>query len=182
MAFYIKRAYFVNLSLGKLALCVSISVSSIRGSHRLTLAAVRGSNIYRSLSSKFSNLRALFDASAYFLVVLDLIIFACLRLGWSETSTYITYPTSDPITVYVDESGCDKRISFRRTGWSPVGATPLQVSKFHRDQRYQILPAYAQDGVVFSRVFQGSTMQLYLRTSLSNFSNIAESELNQTGL
>jgi hypothetical protein len=33
----------------------------------------------------------------------------------------------------------------------------LQVSKFHRDQRYQILPAYAQDGVVFSRVFQGST-------------------------
>ena len=59
--------------------------------------------------------------------------------------------------VYVDESGCDKRIGFRRTGWSPVGATPLQVSKFHRDQRYQILPAYAQDGVVFSRVFQGST-------------------------
>jgi transposase len=59
--------------------------------------------------------------------------------------------------VYVDESGCDKRIGFRRTGWSPAGTTPLQVSKFHRDQRYQILPAYTQDGVVFSRVFQGST-------------------------
>ena len=59
--------------------------------------------------------------------------------------------------VYVDESGCDKRIGFRRTGWSPLDTTPVQVSKFHRDQRYQILPAYAQDGVVLSRVFRGST-------------------------
>ena len=45
--------------------------------------------------------------------------------------------------VYVDESGCDKRTGFRRTGWSPLGVTPIQVSKFHRGQRYQILPAYA---------------------------------------
>lgn len=59
--------------------------------------------------------------------------------------------------VYVDESGCDKRAGFRRTGWSPLGVTPVQISQFHRGQRYQILPAYAQDGVVFSRVFQGST-------------------------
>ncbi|KAF4209653.1 hypothetical protein CNMCM5878_005039 [Aspergillus fumigatiaffinis] len=59
--------------------------------------------------------------------------------------------------VYVDESGCDKRVGFRRTGWSPLGFAPTQVAKFHRDQRYQILPAYAQDGVVLSRVFQGST-------------------------
>ena len=59
--------------------------------------------------------------------------------------------------VYVDESGCDKRAGFRRTGWSPLGVAPLQVSQFHRDQRYQILPAYAQDGIVLSRVFRGST-------------------------
>ncbi|KAJ5340390.1 hypothetical protein N7541_009514 [Penicillium brevicompactum] len=59
--------------------------------------------------------------------------------------------------VYVDESGCDKRIGFRRTGWSPLGTAPIQVSKFHRDQRYQILPAYAHDGIVLSRVFKGST-------------------------
>lgn len=63
--------------------------------------------------------------------------------------------------VYVDESGCDKRIGFRRTGWSPLGTTPVQVSKFHRDQRYQILPAYAQDGILHSRVFQGSTDALF---------------------
>jgi transposase len=59
--------------------------------------------------------------------------------------------------VYVDESGCDKRIGFRRTGWSPLGVAPSQVAKFHRDQRYQILPAYAQDGIILSRIFQGST-------------------------
>jgi len=59
--------------------------------------------------------------------------------------------------VYVDESGCDKRIGFRGMGWSPRGTTPSQVTKFHRDQRCQILPAYAQDGVVLSRVYQGPT-------------------------
>jgi hypothetical protein len=28
---------------------------------------------------------------------------------------------------------------------------------FHRDKRYEILPAYTQEGVLLSRVFQGST-------------------------
>jgi transposase len=27
--------------------------------------------------------------------------------------------------VYIDESGCDKREGFRRTGWSPVGTVPV---------------------------------------------------------
>ncbi len=59
--------------------------------------------------------------------------------------------------VYIDESGCDKLIGFRRTGWSPLGVAPVHVSKFHRGQRYQILPAYWQDGILLARVFQGST-------------------------
>jgi transposase len=59
--------------------------------------------------------------------------------------------------VFVDESGCDKRLGSRRTGWSPLGVTPTQISRFHRDQRYQILPAYTQDGILLSEVFQGST-------------------------
>ena len=59
--------------------------------------------------------------------------------------------------VFVDESGCDKRIGFRQTGWSPLGVTPIQVSWFQREQRYQILPAYTQDGDILARVFQGST-------------------------
>jgi transposase len=59
--------------------------------------------------------------------------------------------------VYIDESGCDKLIGFRRTGWAPLGVAPVHVSKFHRGQRYQILPAYSQDGILLARVFKGST-------------------------
>ena len=59
--------------------------------------------------------------------------------------------------VYIDESGCDKRVGFRHTAWAPLGITPVQVSRFHRGQRYQILPAYAQDGILLSRIFRGST-------------------------
>jgi hypothetical protein len=59
--------------------------------------------------------------------------------------------------VFVDESGCDKRIGQRRTGWAPLGVTPIQVSQFQREQRYQILSAYSQDGVLFVRIFKGST-------------------------
>lgn len=38
--------------------------------------------------------------------------------------------------VYVHESGCDKRIGFRRTGWSPLGTTPVQIAQYQREQRY----------------------------------------------
>jgi transposase len=71
--------------------------------------------------------------------------------------------------VYVDESGCDKRVGFRRTGRSLLGVSPMQVSQFHRYQRYQILPAYAQDGIVFSRVFRGSTDCLKLVMDNASF-------------
>lgn len=59
--------------------------------------------------------------------------------------------------VYVDESGCDKRIGFRRTAWSPLGVTPVQIARFHRGQRYHILPAYTQDGILYSHIYQGTT-------------------------
>lgn len=59
--------------------------------------------------------------------------------------------------VYVDESGCDKLVGFRKTGWSPFGVAPIQIAKLHRGRRYQILPAYSQDGILLHRVFQGST-------------------------
>lgn len=54
--------------------------------------------------------------------------------------------------VFVDESGCDPRHGFRRRGWSPLGVTPVQIARFQRIQRYHILPAYTQDGNLFSRV------------------------------
>lgn len=59
--------------------------------------------------------------------------------------------------VFVDESGCDHRDGFRRTGRSPVGVPPIQVTPLQRGQRHQILPAYTQEGILLSRVFQGST-------------------------
>jgi transposase len=59
--------------------------------------------------------------------------------------------------VFIDESGCDKRAGFRRTGWSPHSVAPVQVSHFQRGQQYQILAAYCQDGILMSQVFQGST-------------------------
>ena len=59
--------------------------------------------------------------------------------------------------IFVDESGCDERSGQRRTGWSPLGVTLVQVSRFRREKRYQILPAYTQDGIILVRVFQGST-------------------------
>ncbi|KAJ0129101.1 Uncharacterized protein HZ326_27799 [Fusarium oxysporum f. sp. albedinis] len=59
--------------------------------------------------------------------------------------------------VYIDESGCDRRVGRRRIGWAPTGVTPVQLDRFHRDQRYQILPAYTQEGILHYDIFPGST-------------------------
>ena len=67
--------------------------------------------------------------------------------------------------VYVDESGCDKRVGFRRTGCSPLGVSPMQVSQFHHDQRYKILPAYAQDGTTTPEIaFHTMCIQSWFQT------------------
>jgi transposase len=42
-------------------------------------------------------------------------------------------------------------------GWSPLGVTLIQIARFQREQRWQILLAYTQDGIILARVFQGST-------------------------
>lgn len=44
--------------------------------------------------------------------------------------------------VYIDESGCDRRMGFRRTGWSRLSVTPVKTERFHRGHRHHILPAY----------------------------------------
>jgi transposase len=59
--------------------------------------------------------------------------------------------------VFLDESGLDKSIMIHTKGWAPRGKRPRQVKRFHRGLRYQILPAYTQDGVIHFRVFTGST-------------------------
>lgn len=71
--------------------------------------------------------------------------------------------------VFVDESGCDKRAGLRRPGWSRGGVTPIQVARLHRGARYQILPAYAQDGVVFAKFSKAQRMRLSLEITLSSY-------------
>lgn len=58
--------------------------------------------------------------------------------------------------VYVNESGSNKRIGFRQTGWSPLGIAPAKIARLYREQQYQILPAYSQDGILLARVLQGA--------------------------
>jgi hypothetical protein len=41
----------------------------------------------------------------------------------------------------------------------------MQVSWFHRYQGYQMLPVYAQHGIVFSCVFRSAIRGLHFRTS-----------------
>ncbi|RKL06525.1 hypothetical protein BFJ70_g16992 [Fusarium oxysporum] len=58
--------------------------------------------------------------------------------------------------IFIDESGADRRVGYRK-GWAPSGVTPVQVGKFNREQRYQILAAYTQEGIELARVYPGST-------------------------
>ena len=59
--------------------------------------------------------------------------------------------------VFVDESGCDTLAGVRRTGWAPRGMPAVQTANFHREQRHQILPAYTQNGMIYTEIFQGPT-------------------------
>lgn len=73
---------------------------------------------------------------------------ACLQ----ELSEYKSFQL-----VFVDESGCDTLAGVRRTGWAPRGMPAVQTARFHREERHQILPAYTQNGVIHTRIYQGST-------------------------
>lgn len=59
--------------------------------------------------------------------------------------------------VFVDESGSDTRDGHRDWGWADLGVTPVQTRMFSRGRRWQILPAYTQQGIMLSRVYDGST-------------------------
>jgi transposase len=63
---------------------------------------------------------------------------------------------SDQI-VDIDESGVDYSIGTQKKGWAPKGRRPRQVKRFHRGRRFQILPAYTQDGIIHFMVYEGST-------------------------
>ena len=59
--------------------------------------------------------------------------------------------------VFVDESICALRDRTRKRGWSRRGIRPIQKADFRRGPRYQILPALTVNGIIYYRVFEGTT-------------------------
>ena len=59
--------------------------------------------------------------------------------------------------VFIDETRLDRSIRIGRKGWAPQGKRPCQIKQFHCSRRFQILPAYTQDGVIHFQVYEGST-------------------------
>ena len=73
--------------------------------------------------------------------------------------------------VYIDESDVDRSIGTKCKGWAPRGKRPRQVKQFHRGQRFQVLPAYTQDGIIHFMVYEGTTdsemFEAFIETLLS---------------
>ncbi|KAK6850546.1 hypothetical protein PG995_009110 [Apiospora arundinis] len=88
---------------------------------------------------------------------------ALVSIGWSKKTTrrvaeernaelrdFYNYALSEFHSyhlVYIDESGCDKRAGFRRTGWSPQGVAPVQTARFHRGRTGNLDPRATAQGL-----------------------------------
>jgi mRNA-degrading endonuclease RelE of RelBE toxin-antitoxin system len=44
--------------------------------------------------------------------------------------------------IFLDESGLDRSIGVRLKGWAPKGVTPMEIARFQREERFQVLAAY----------------------------------------
>jgi hypothetical protein len=55
--------------------------------------------------------------------------------------------------IFVDESGCDRLASVRRTGWAARGMPAIQSANFHREQGHQVLPAYTRSSMTYTEIF-----------------------------
>lgn len=78
----------------------------------------------------------------------------------ADLRDYCAYRLSDFHSwqlVFIDESAFHRPMGLRKKGWAPVGVRPVQVAHYSRGYRFQILPAYSQDGILLSRIYQGST-------------------------
>lgn len=66
------------------------------------------------------------------------------RRGWKQMEL-----------VFIDESAAHERTGDRKYGWSPVGQSPLEISSFHRFERWSILPALSLTGYIRPLVYHG---------------------------
>ncbi|KAM0665688.1 hypothetical protein ACQRIU_005949 [Beauveria bassiana] len=76
--------------------------------------------------------------------------------------------------VYFDESGCDTQVCHRRSGRAPKGKTPIKYNKLKRGRRWQILPAFTQNGVLMYRVYQGPTDKFLIEDFMSELLHFCE--------
>jgi transposase len=75
-----------------------------------------------------------------------------LRATWQ-----INMAQYDPCQlVFVDEAGVDDRTNIRTNGWAPLGQACVRRTTFLRGQKYSILPALSQDGILALDIFEGS--------------------------
>lgn len=59
--------------------------------------------------------------------------------------------------IFIDESGSDRGLAILGRGYAPKGVTPVQIKRFHRGRRVQVLPAYTIDGVIYCEVYEENT-------------------------
>jgi len=59
--------------------------------------------------------------------------------------------------IFIDESGCDRSLATLGRGYAPKGVTPVQIKRFHRGKRVQMLATYTIDGVIYSEVYKENT-------------------------
>lgn len=58
--------------------------------------------------------------------------------------------------VFIDELSFGQGTGSRRMAWSPHGTTPVRIPYDDQECPYHVMLAYSQDGVLLSRIFQGS--------------------------
>jgi len=58
--------------------------------------------------------------------------------------------------VFVDESSCDRRTSYRGKAWAIKGGRAVRKSFFIRGKRYSVLPAISLDGILHVSIIEGS--------------------------
>ena len=71
--------------------------------------------------------------------------------------------------VFLDETGCDRLVGFRKKGWAPRGVTPVQIARFHPGKGTRSCPRTAKMASYWPRCSKETRTVLCLRSSLSSF-------------
>jgi len=69
------------------------------------------------------------------------------NIGWNYTPEQ---------AVFLDESACNRKTSYRDRAWAIRGRRALRKSFFVRGRRYSILPALSLDGILAVDIIEGS--------------------------